>query len=141
MHFRGIQHVSIPVKDFTRARHFYCDVLGLEPHPEKSNWLGIGQGCPVHLMEQTIAPAELPHEPARHFALQVSRLEDVVALLLRNGFKPFQSDVQQRKHCPVRSIEQPLDFGIGTIFVEDPDDNIVEFIEMGRGIFAEYDPS
>jgi catechol 2,3-dioxygenase-like lactoylglutathione lyase family enzyme len=141
MHFQGIQHVSLRVKDLARARRFYADVLGLAPHPEKSNWLGVGQGCPVHLMEPTSALAELPHEPARHFALRVSRLEDIVGLLLRNGVTPFQSDVQQREHCPVTSIEQPLDFGIGTIFVEDPDGNVVEFIEMGRGIFGEYDPS
>jgi catechol 2,3-dioxygenase-like lactoylglutathione lyase family enzyme len=43
------------VADLDRACGFYMDVLGLEPHPEKTNWLGFGQGCPIHLMERTLS--------------------------------------------------------------------------------------
>jgi len=41
------------------------------------------------------------------------------------------------KTKPIDSPEAPLDFGIGTLFVYDPDGNLVEFIQLGSGIFRE----
>jgi catechol 2,3-dioxygenase-like lactoylglutathione lyase family enzyme len=128
------------VADLERARRFYTDILGLEPHPEKANWLGYGQGCPIHLMERTRTGEDVD-DPARHVALRVDRLEDVVALLLDHGCAPFQSDVQQREHRPITSAHQRLDFGIGTVFVRDADGNLIEFVERGRGIFSDHDAS
>jgi catechol 2,3-dioxygenase-like lactoylglutathione lyase family enzyme len=49
--------------------------------------------------------------------------------------------VKQSEHRPIGSTDRPLDFGIGTIFVRDPDGNLIEFVEKDRGIFGEYDPS
>ena len=37
----------------------------------------------------------------------------------------------------VTSSNDPLDFGIGTLFVDDPDGNAVEFLQPGRGIDRE----
>jgi catechol 2,3-dioxygenase-like lactoylglutathione lyase family enzyme len=138
MRFNGINHACMRVTDLDRARDFYTGVLGLEPHPEKSNWLGVGQGCPIHLMEHTLSGDDVS-DPARHVALEVAHLEDVVALLLQNGCSPFQADVHQREHRPITSPVGLLDFGIGTVFVRDPDGNVIEFIQNGRGIFAEHD--
>jgi catechol 2,3-dioxygenase-like lactoylglutathione lyase family enzyme len=36
-----------------------------------------------------------------------------------------------------RVPDDPLDFGTGTLFVRDPDGNLVEFLQMRRGIFTE----
>jgi catechol 2,3-dioxygenase-like lactoylglutathione lyase family enzyme len=141
MHFHGINHVSLRVTNLARASQFYTHVLSLKPHPEKPNWLGVGQGCLVHLMEPTTAGSDSPPEPSRHFALEVSCLEDVVALLLRHGLKPYQSDVTQHHHREIKSDQDSLDFGIGTVFVVDPDGNVIEFMQKGRGIFAEFDPA
>jgi len=33
--------------------------------------------------------------------------------------------------------DDPLDFGTGTLFVRDPDGNLLEFLQMGRGFFTE----
>ena len=140
MRFAGIQHVSMRVTDFDRARAFYVDVLGLVPHPHKSNWLGDEQGCPIHLMLRTRAGDDTD-DPSRHVALRVDHLEEVVARLLKHGYTPFQSDVKQSEHRPLRSKEQPLDFGIGTVFVRDPDGNLIEFVERKRGIFGQHDPT
>jgi catechol 2,3-dioxygenase-like lactoylglutathione lyase family enzyme len=139
MRFGGIQHVSMRVADMERALRFYVGVLGLVPHPDKSNWLGHGQGCLIHLMRRT-RPGDDNDDPARHVALRVDRLEKVVALLLEHGCVPFQSNVEQSEHRPISSSDQPLDFGIGTVFVRDPDGNLIEFVEKDRGIFGEYDP-
>jgi catechol 2,3-dioxygenase-like lactoylglutathione lyase family enzyme len=140
MKINGVQHVSMRVADFDRAFRFYIDVLGLVPHPEKSNWLGYEQGCPIHLMLRTRS-GEDTDDPSRHVALRVERLEDVVDRLLGHGCTPFQSDVRQSEHRPIHSADQPLDFGIGTIFVRDPDGNLIEFVQKDRGIFGDHDPS
>lgn len=139
MRFGGIQHVSIRVVDLDRAYSFYTGVLGLEPHPKKPNWLGYDQGCPIHLMERTQSGDDTD-DPARHVALRVDRLEDIVALLLDRGRVPFQADVAQREHRPIIFSDQSLDFGIGTVFVRDDDGNLIEFVERARGIFANHDP-
>ena len=139
MKFGGIQHASMRVADLDRAREFYIGVLGLEPHPERPNWLGHAQGCPIHLIERTKVGDDTD-DPARHIALRVERLEDVVLILLNHRCEPFQSDVLQSEHRPITSPGQPLDFGLGTVFVRDPDGNLIEFVEQGRGIFGKHDP-
>jgi catechol 2,3-dioxygenase-like lactoylglutathione lyase family enzyme len=69
--------------------------------------------------------------------LEVARLEDVAALLLAHGLRPYQLTVDQAHRHDVISADEALDFGIGTIFVEDPDGNTVEFLQRDRGISAE----
>jgi hypothetical protein len=36
----------------------------------------------------------------------------------------------------VNSPDDPLDFGVGTLFVRDPDGNLVEFLQLGHGLFT-----
>ena len=101
----------------------------------RANWLRAGDDYSVHLM-----PALMPggrYQPARHFAFEVERLADVAALLLRHGLRPYQLTGDQSQRHDITSADAPLEFGIGTIFVEDPDGNTLEFIEANRGIFAE----
>jgi hypothetical protein len=58
-------------------------------------------------------------------------------LLLTHGLRPYQLTVDQARRRDITSADEPLDFGIGTIFVEDPDGNTVEFLQPDRGITAE----
>jgi catechol 2,3-dioxygenase-like lactoylglutathione lyase family enzyme len=136
-----LNHVSLRVTSLAQACRFYTGVLGLEPHPQKPNWMGFGQGCLIHLMEPTLDSADAAVDPARHVALEVSSLEAVVTLLLRHGLKPYQATVDQRQFREITSTGTPLDFGIGTVFVKDPDGNVIEFVQKGRGIFGQFDPS
>ena len=151
-----LNHVSLRVTDLDRARAFYTGILGLAPHPQKTNWLGAGQGCLIHLMTPTLddaggapAPDDTPApartdpartDPARHVALEVASLEEAVAALLKGGARPYQATVDQKSFRAIATADQPLDFGIGTVFVRDPDDNVIEFVQRGRGILGEYDP-
>jgi hypothetical protein len=32
-----------------------------------------------------------------------------------------------------------LTFGIGTVFITDPEGNVIEFMQADRGVFAKYD--
>jgi catechol 2,3-dioxygenase-like lactoylglutathione lyase family enzyme len=59
-----------------------------------------------------------------------------LVLLLRHGLTPFQADFQGNTRV-VSAPDDPLDFGTGSLFVRDPDGNLVEFLQMGRGCFAE----
>jgi catechol 2,3-dioxygenase-like lactoylglutathione lyase family enzyme len=67
----------------------------------------------------------------------VQSLESVVMLLLQHGLRPYQVPVDQAARHPILSADDPLTFGIGTVFVEDPDGNSVEFVQAGRGIIGE----
>lgn len=129
-----LHHVAIPVHDLDGMRAFYADVVGLEPHPTKANWLRAGDGFVVHLMPSPDKPATGRIE--QHFALEVPSLRDTARTLLRAGLKPYLATLEYRTHA-VTDPDDPLDFGIGTLFVADPEGNTVEFVEPGRGIFAE----
>ena len=118
------------------AEAFYVGVLGLRPCPAKPNWLSAGRdGFEVHLMPSR--SGRLPADPARHLTLEVEDLTDAARHLLLHGLAHYQVTVDQTGRRPIASAGDPLDFGIGTLFVEDPDGNTVEFLQAGRGILAE----
>jgi catechol 2,3-dioxygenase-like lactoylglutathione lyase family enzyme len=130
----GLHHVAVAVRDMARAEAFYVGILGLVPCPAKANWLSAGRGYEVHLMP--LRSADLPRDAARHFTLEVAQLDAIAALLLSHGLRPYQVTVDQSRRHDVVSTDDPLDFGIGTLFVEDPDGNTVEFLQADRGIAA-----
>jgi hypothetical protein len=74
---------------------------------------------------------------ARHFILDVARLEEIAGLLLTHGLRPYQRTVDQARRRDITSADKPLDFGIGTIFVADPNGHTVEFLQRDRGITAD----
>ena len=131
----SLHHVGIPVADMVRAEAFYRDVLGFAPCPAKPNWLAVGPGYEVHLMPSGQATG--PVNSARHVAFGVARLDALVAHLLAHELRPYQLTVDQSARHDVVSADDPLDFGLGTIFVEDPDGNTLEFVQRERGILRE----
>lgn len=139
MRIKSMNHVGVRSLDQDRSKRFYVDVLGLTPHPTKANWLHGADGrFSLHLMPGTTKSND-GHDDAdlaRHFALESDDLEGVVEGLLAAGLKPFQADLtaQHRKELADAS---DLTFGIGTVFVFDPDGNLVEFVDPTRGLFPE----
>ena len=135
MNIRGLHHVGVPVGDMARAEAFYVGVLGLVPCPAKRNWLSAREGFEVHLMPSRSGTVAI--DAARHFTLEVERLNEIAALLLAHGLRPYQLTVDQAERHEIVRPDDPLSFGIGTIFVEDPDGNTVEFLQRDRGISAQ----
>ena len=135
MKILGLHHVAVAVADMADAEAFYVGILGLRPCPEKPNWLAAGHGYEVHLMPLRAEP--VPPDPVRHFTLEVERLEDAASHLLACGLRPYQVTVDQLQRREITAPDDPLDFGIGTLFVEDPDGNSVELLQRNRGITAE----
>ncbi len=138
--FQAVSHVGMRVQDWGAAREFYVGVLGLVPHPEKSNWLGWAgaAGWPVHLMPAgDSAAGQDEADLARHLALEVESLEAIVAVLLAAKLQPFLASLQNERRF-ITSAGDDLSFGLGTVFVQDPDGNMIEFVEAGRGIVGQY---
>ena len=139
----GHDHTGVRTYDMAASKRFWCDTLGLVAIPEKENWLGFDDGRQfIHLMPAGSVPnpSEVSKydriDLANHVALQVSNLRDIVKLLLRHDLKPFQSEIDPSHRREITSEDQDLEFGIGTVFVYDPADNLVEFIDRHMEIFV-----
>ena len=103
--------------------------------PNKANWLSAGGIYAVHLMPPlTTDDGSFPVDAARHFALQVKNLNAVVARLLDRGERPYQMVLDNAEPHYLQDAEGSLSYGLGTVFVNDPDDNVVKFIQLDRGI-------
>lgn len=139
MQITRFNHVGVRSLNRQKTEEFYVGILGLEPHPKKTNWLRTKEGelC-VHIMPGTDKSNDGNDHAdlARHFALQTDDLEGVVDGLLSAGLKPFQSDITAKERKELTDSKD-LSFGIGTVFVWDPDNNLVEFVDKRRGIFAQ----
>ncbi len=133
----SVNHVCLVVRDKEAADGFYIGVLGLRPHHIIQSWLVLGATSTLHLIHMPNAdPADgAPQQAIQHFALQVTDLHNVLVVLLRARHKPFQMDARMAEH-PLTETSDPLTFGTGTIFVRDPDGNLIEFLEMGKGLFS-----
>lgn len=131
----AIHHVGLVVRDLEVATRFYVDVLGLRRHRERANWLELGTGCALHLIQKRDAAAvEPPHHAFRHVALRVVDLRAALRTLLAHGVRVRQIAFDGSERV-VAVADAPLDFGVGSLFVHDPDGNLVELLQLGQGIF------
>lgn len=135
MKLQGIHHAAIAVQDRERMLAFYSEALGMRPHPVKHNWLDGGRGFCLHLMP--LNGVRAPRDPARHVALQVENLNECAAWLLSKGLRPYQMSIAMEVFW-ITDSAAALDNGIGTLFLDDPEGNTIEFVERGRGIFSQY---
>jgi catechol 2,3-dioxygenase-like lactoylglutathione lyase family enzyme len=132
----AINHVGFVVKDLPAADRFYAEVLGLPRHHVRPSWFVLNATSTLHLIPLGDPAAnEPPHHAYRHVALQVSDLRAVLRVLLAGGVRVSQIDFAGGER-EVTSVDDPLDFGVGSLFVRDPDGNLIEFLQLGHGIFT-----
>jgi catechol 2,3-dioxygenase-like lactoylglutathione lyase family enzyme len=129
--------VAVVVADLTRATRFYTDAIGLVRHGTKPNWLLCPGGGAVHLIEWSGHEPDPDRHPQAHLALAVACLEAARDRLFAAGLVPWQNGLDW-SHRDVADGSASLDWGIGTLFVRDPDGNAIELVEPGRGIFAAH---
>ena len=139
MTFRGINHVIIVVASAAVAREFLVDVLGLEPHPVVPVWFIAGDAM-LHVVEVEDAQSDTSvYRQLQHVAFEVNDLDEVYERLSAApehlGLKPFRMGLDAQ----AQPLETPgdIDKGIGTLYVRDLDGNLYEFVQLGRGIYAE----
>jgi catechol 2,3-dioxygenase-like lactoylglutathione lyase family enzyme len=136
MQIEAINHVGLVVKDLQVAERFYPGVLGLRRHHVRPNWFVLNATSTLHLIPLADAAAKEPaHHAYRHVALQVPDLRAVLHVLLDGGVRVFQADFKGGER-DVKSNDDPIDFGVGTLLVHDPDGNLIEFLQLGHGIFT-----
>ena len=132
----AINHVGLVVRDLRAAERFYVDVLGLQRHHVRPSWFVLNATSTLHLIPLADAAAEdPPHHAYRHIALQVPDLRAVLRVLLAGGVRVAQIDFGGGER-EVSSGDDSLDFGVGSLFVRDPDGNLIEFLQLGHGIFT-----
>lgn len=117
----GLLHCSLLVEDLGRARHFYEDVLGLNPcasRPAMSFegiWYDLGPQQ-IHLLclpnpdKASVRPEHGGRD--RHVALGVTSIDDLAARLDGAGIPYTRSQS-----------------GRAALFCRDPDKNALEFVE------------
>ncbi len=133
----SINHVCLVVQNKEAADAFYSGVLGLRPHHKVKSWLVLNAASTLHLVAipKSDPKDASPHRTVQHFALQVADLQNLLRTLLAAGQQPFQMDNSMKEHALTDSGD-PLTFGTGTVFIRDPDGNLIEFIEEGKGLFS-----
>ncbi|HEX6047654.1 MAG TPA: VOC family protein [Gemmatimonadaceae bacterium] len=136
MRILTLHHVSLPVSDLERAKHFYETVLGLEPIPRPpfdfdGAWYRAGDRD-VHLIvadrKATLRTGKGIDSHDVHFALRVANLEDALTHLERHGYTRDARD----KHQRIR-VQLAGKAGFPQIHLLDPDGNVVELNAEGRG--------
>jgi catechol 2,3-dioxygenase-like lactoylglutathione lyase family enzyme len=137
----AINHVGLVVKDLAASERFYSEALGFPRHHARPNWFVLNAVSTLHLIPLADAAAvEPPHHAYRHVALQVADLRATLRVLLAAGLRVTQIAFNDGER-EITSVEDPLDFGVGTLFVRDPDENLIEFLQVGHGLFtAEMQP-
>jgi catechol 2,3-dioxygenase-like lactoylglutathione lyase family enzyme/uncharacterized protein YunC (DUF1805 family) len=129
---KGLDHVTLVVKDLQRSRRFYVDVLGMRevPRPAFSFaglWFQAGK-TQIHLILEyegsgpagNLLAEHLRHSRTQHHAFEVEDAAAAVPLLQEQG-------------VPILSGPQPRPDGYTQVFVSDPDGHVVELCSPPSG--------
>ena len=132
-----LHHVAVIARDVDAARSWYVENLGVTVHATKPNWLLCGPRGAVHLLPRPPWGSNPEPRSGAHLAIHVERLETARDRLLAAGSMPYQQDLEWNIR-EITSTSDTLDWGIGTLFVDDPDGNTIELVQAERGIFAAH---
>lgn len=136
-----INHVGLDVKDLAVSDRFYAETLGFPRHHVRPNWFVLNAASTLHLIPLAdVAAVEPAHHAYRHVALQVADLQETLRALLAAGMRVMTIAFNDGER-EITSVDDPLNFGVGTLLVRDPDENLIEFLQVGQGLFtAEMQP-
>jgi len=124
----SIHHISIPVTDLERSRHFYAEILGLNELERPSfdvpgAWYQLGEQQ-LHLIvhDKSTFREGKPVDPADiHLAIRVRSYHETKKFLHSKGFDADAQDDFKR------IIEMPNSIaGWLQLYIMDPDRNVIE---------------
>ena len=117
-----LHHVSFAVRDLSRSKKFFGELLGLEELERPAftfpgAWFAIGDRQ-LHLIEQADSGRDVTGRISRsdHMAIEVGDLEDVKSALDSAGVE--------------YALGENRSFGFEQIFCSDPDGHTVEFVRF-----------
>jgi len=115
MNIRTLLHAALLVTDLESTRHFYGGILGLKEKPRPAfdfpgAWYDLGE-CELHLMVTSASLTPSHDRPRRdnHIAFRIDDLNQARTALSQAGL-PFRESSS----------------GMPSIFVRDPDGNLIE---------------
>jgi len=124
---KGINHVTILVKDKNKAREFYVNILGLEEYRVgKLLWIKVGNQF-LHLTENS---GNSIGNSFYHFALEAENVDGYISDLRGKGVKFFSFDAHGGKIEITGDEAKERQF-----FIEDPDGNLIEFLDTANHFF------
>jgi catechol 2,3-dioxygenase-like lactoylglutathione lyase family enzyme/uncharacterized protein YunC (DUF1805 family) len=122
---KGIDHVTLVVKDLERSRRFYVDVLGMREVPRPSfsfagSWFQAGK-TQIHLILEyagsgpagNLLPEAQRHSRTQHIAFEVNDAADAATRLKELGVSMLDS-------------VKPRPDGYLQVFATDPDGHVIE---------------
>ncbi|WP_419956057.1 VOC family protein [Neobacillus niacini] len=116
-----MHHFGIEVKDLETSAAFYQKYIGLQ---EESSFLFAGEKI-VFLKEkefrlELISSSEQPtsNPSSIHLCFQVDSINEVIFRFNENGIFPIEGPYK-------------LENGWGTVFYQGPDNEVIEFIQIG----------
>ncbi len=128
--FKGINHITVVVKNKTEAERFYFDLLDLERlDVGKSLWARVGKQY-IHINEN---PNLEKVKTFRHFSIEVEGLKPYLVSLINKGVDVFDLDGNLEK----TDVNSNLDKEMRNYFVEDPSGNIVEFFDSSNVFYKQ----
>jgi len=123
-----INHVTILVKDKSKAEMFYTEILGLEKViVGRSLWIRVGPQF-IHISENS---GSTRSESFYHFAIEFENVAEFAKELVAKGVSVFDLDNEMKQILINEEFEKPKRL----FFVRDPDDNMIELAEANNPFF------
>ena len=124
----SLHHVSIPVADLERSKHFYQEVLGLPeierpPFDFPGAWYQLGDhqlNLIVHT-NSTFREGKTVDSRDMHFAIRIDSYRKTREYLRSKGFHPEAEDEFKKMKEDPHSIA-----GWPQLYIMDPDRNVIE---------------
>ena len=125
---KGINHVTVLVKNKKEAEKFYTEILGFTKREiGKSLWIEVGDQF-VHISEIS---GQSVGNTFYHFAIEIENVLDFVKDLISKGVKVFDLDENLNEMLINEELEKPH----RQFFIRDVDGNLIELINSGEKYF------
>lgn len=123
-----LNHITIVVTDRAKAVEFYSETLGLEiVEKGKSVWMKIDDQY-IHLAQNSGQPVK---NNFYHFCISVGSITLYVKKLIAAGVDVFDLNGNMERE----DINQNLDKEHRQFFINDPDGNLIELVDIDNEYF------